>query len=158
MNSLRGSAACAIAPLLIVTSMACNSPTQLQSDPVVLDKNVVADVFGNHDGATDPGELQFVDEYFALHSEAWCISAMGHDIWNTEVLSADQVKALFVSMATRPYPSELVLRQSYDGTNIRTPYVSVVVLQRSVQIVITRLYRSPGAGIAAADWQELTVK
>jgi hypothetical protein len=143
---------------IVATSIVCNSPTQTQINPVALDRNIVADVFGNHDGVTSADELQALENYFADNIEAWCISGLGQESWTTSVVTPDQVRKSFASISSQPYPSEPALRQACGGLNIRTPFVSIAVLQRGDQILLTRFYRSPGTRISSAEWQRLPIQ
>ena len=164
MKSSSFSVHAAYAFLVISAAIGCDSPTESPSRSLLLDRQVVADVFGNHDGVTSSDELQALDNFFEANTEAWCVSSLSEQLWNSDEASADKVKACFVAMATRPYPSEQALRQAYEGINIRTPYVSIVVLHNNnfvnenIQFQVTKFFRSPGPGISSAHWDVLTVK
>jgi hypothetical protein len=155
----------AVCALFVVSEViGCDSPTEPSSRSVLLDRHVVADVFGNHDGVASSDELLALDDFFRTNGEAWCVSSLAEGLWNSNEASADQVKACFIAMATRPYPSEQALRQAYAGINIRTPYVSIAVLHNNsflnenIQFQLTKFFRSPGSGISSAHWDILTVK
>ena len=139
--------------LIVCTSIVCNSPTQSHSNSVTPDRNVAADVFGNHDGAD---ELSDLDSYFAANSEAWCVSGLRS--WYSNEVSAGEIISCIAGSATRPYPSERALRHDYEGVNIRRPFVSIAVLNAESQIIVTKFFRSPGPRISSADWEVLEVK
>ena len=40
---------------------------------VLVDEEVVADGFGNHDGTASEDELKSIEEYFSCNEEAWSI-------------------------------------------------------------------------------------
>jgi hypothetical protein len=169
-----------IVALFLILISGCNdsnSPTQYQSNAVVLgqiivgnnfthyldfhvvvDKNVVADVFGNHDESATLDELDNLDDYFAAHSEAWCLGRLGQESRNSYYITPEYAKFNFSSQRAAPYPSEHALRQSLDGASIRTPFVSIVVLQKQEQIILTKFFRSPGPGVGTAKWQRILVK
>jgi hypothetical protein len=142
--------------LLLTCSFGCSSSTDVDAPSVVLDKNVVADAFGDHNGTATADEVKLVDDYFAANAEAWCLTGIPSAA-ATEV-SADDVKRVFAQMATHPYHNENEFRAAYQGTSIKTPSVGVVVLRNGMQIIVTKFFRSPGPAISTAQWESLAVK
>ncbi len=146
--------------LLTVTAIiGCESPTDSPSVSVPVDRQVVADIFGNHDGVASSDELLALDEFFKANPEAWCVSSLSQELWQSDEASADQMKACLAAMATRPYPGEQALRQAYEGVNIRTPYVSIVVISsNNNQLQVTKFFRSFGSGVSSAHWVILNLR
>lgn len=144
--------------LVVSTLIGCDSPTESPSQPVPVDKQVAADVFGDHDGTASTAEMLALDDFFGQNDEGWSISMLSQELWKSNEATTDQVRTCFVSMTTRPYPSEQALRQDYEGINIRTPFVSIIVLRNKDQLEITKFFRSPGPGISSARWEALIVK
>lgn len=144
--------------LVIGAAIGCDYPPESPSNSSLLDRQAVADIFGNHDGVATPDELLALDDFFQANAEAWCVSSLSDQLRNSDEASADQAKACFLAIATRPYPSEQALRQAYKGINIKTPYVSIAVLQNNKQLHVTKFFRSPGPGVSSAHWDLLTVE
>lgn len=151
---------CVSLALFVVVLSACStkSPTESQPGQVALDKNTVADIFGNHDGVASSEEIAALDSYFSSNKEAWCLTDLGQESWYVSDVTAAQVRSYIASMATHPYPSEAGFRSAYQGENIRTPFVSVSVMRSDNGIVLVEFLRAPGPGISDADWEELPVK
>ena len=156
----KGSYLCqsACAFMMVGALIGCSSPTQPPSDAVPLDRQLVADVFGNHDGAATQDELRSIDEYFRTNIEAWCVSSISEALRESGEVSADQAKSCFAGIATRPFPDEQALRKAYESVNIKTPYVSIVVLRSDSQLALVKFFRSPGPGISGANWNSLRIK
>jgi hypothetical protein len=151
-------AAAGIAALLAGALNGCTNPTQSDSGTVMLDRNTVADLFGNHDGVASSQEVTTLNEYFSANAEAWCITDLPEESWTSQEVTAGQVKSYVEGMATHPYSSEEALRRAYEGASIRTPFVSVSVLRPGSSIAVTKFYRAPGPNISASEWEELSVK
>ncbi len=147
----------AVLTIALIAS-SCKSPTESGAATVTLDRNAVADMFGNHDGVASSQEVTALDDYFSTNAEAWCITDLGQESWYSQEVDAAQVKSYVEGMATHPYASEEALRKAYDGMSIRTPFVSVSVLLRGDPIAVTKFFRSPGPDISTAEWEELAVK
>jgi hypothetical protein len=124
---------------------------------VPLARELVGDVFGDHNGTASTDELRALDEYFELNVEAWCISSYGGISSTAVEVSSEEARRCFSSLATRPYPSEQALRQAYAGINIRTPWVSIVVLRADGQVWLMSFFRSPGPRVGSTWWQPLAI-
>jgi hypothetical protein len=148
--------ACAL--LIINAAAGCSSPTDAPAGSVLLDRQIVADVFGDHNGVASTDELSALGAFFAVNHEAWAVSNLPERLWMSNETTPDEVKACFGAVAAHPYASEQSLRHTFEGINIKTPYVSVVVLSSGQQIHVTKLFRSPGPGISSARWDILNVK
>jgi len=145
--------------LPMVFAFACkstSSPLEL-STGVPLDRNIVADKFGNDDSAASMEELQAVADYFALNDTAWCAQTCLPEVWTSTSISAEQVRASFM-LRTRPYPSEQALRNAFRGKIIETPWVSVMALQQTNnEVRAIACSRSPGPTFADAIWVRLKI-
>jgi hypothetical protein len=145
--------------LIIVFANGCKSPSSPQElqNGLQLDRNTVADKFGDNNGVTTTQELQGVADYFASNDSAWCLQICPSQVSDATSISAQQVKDSFV-LQCHPYPSEQALRSAYEGIAIKTPWVSVMMLeQNNGQINAVSFYRSPGATFANANWSRLKI-
>jgi hypothetical protein len=156
MNQLDIMAKLGLVATLFVVSMVCNGPTQEASITVSLEKTLVADMFGNHDGVATLDEVNAVDSYFAANAEAWCVT--GIPTWEATHVSPAEFKSSFAGVATHPYPSEQDLRAAFQSVSVKIPFVGIAVLQQRSQLTLAQYFRSPGPGIAAAKWELITVQ
>lgn len=148
-----------ILTLGLLLSSGCStasSPVEVHNR-ALLDRSVVADKFGDNNDTTTTEELQALAGYFSSNQGAWCLQACPLDDHESLTISAQQVRLSFV-LATHPYPSEESLRAAYSGIAIKTPTVSVIVLQQlDGQIYAVTYYRSPGATFSNAVWTQLQI-
>ena len=143
--------------LVLALFSGCKSPSSPEQQVYVpLDKNTVADKFGDNNGVSTPQELQAVDDYFAINDSAWCLQDCPPEDSSASV-SAQQVKNAF-TLACRFYPSEEALRTAFQGAGIKTVWVSIMVLrQTDSQIYVVSFYRSHGGSVASNEWTKLSM-
>lgn len=142
--------------VLVTGCKSTSSPEELQNG-VQLDRNSVADKFGDNNGTATAQELQSVVDYFAANDSAWCLQTYPLQDAAATTISAQQVKDSFI-LQTHPYSSEQAIRSAFDGIGIRTLNVSVVVLkQLNGQINAISFYHSPGATFSSANWTRLKI-
>lgn len=146
-----------VALLAFMFHLGCTSPTQPSGSEIAVDRNSVADLFGDHDGTASVDELAALDAYFAANAEAWCVGSFPLDDSASDRITAGEARSAFLKTTTKPFQSEVALGQAYEGVNIKTPYVSISVLHEDRQIKLVKFYRSPGPGISVAAWDRMTV-
>lgn len=145
---------------MALSLIACssNSPIQPESVTVTLDKNEVADLFGNNDGVTTSEELAKLEDYFSICPEAWCVTYLGNESWTADAVTPAEVKKDIESMATQPYSDGQLLRRAYIGKRLKTPYVAIAVLSYGDRISVTNFFRVPGPNVSGGEWVRLDVK
>jgi hypothetical protein len=157
MNTMECGVRFGLAILLGSLFFACNVLDDF-GDPVVsLDRTIVADMFGNHDGVATAQELTDLNEYFASNPEGWCITHCPAEYLSEMEIQAKVVREQVLNMHCHPYPSEQALRSANVGVNIKTPRITISVLRGGTQIVLWRLYRSPGPHFAEVAWELMAV-
>ena len=126
---------------------------------VVVDEEVVADGFGNHDGTASEDELKSMEEYLSSNEEAWSVGYIPHRYWGpVTVIPADTVLYAFKeNRLLGPYESEERLREAYEGVGFRTPYVGVYVIVSGEAYEITKFFRAPGGGFSESEWVRMKI-
>ena len=127
---------------------------------VPVDKKIVADGFGDDDGIASEDELMYVEEYFNVNQEAWCLGGFPRGYWGQTQIPADIVINTFHAnlKIDGPYKSELALREAYEGLSIRTPYVGIYLLVLSnEEYKITRYFCS-GPEVSEGDWTPMEIE
>ncbi len=139
---------------------ACEKSFEPIGEKTLIDISTVADRFGDHDGSTSESELEFINEYFTTHQEAWAIGSIAADYRNDDVYTIPSdtvVKTFNRSALLGPYNNENDLRQELNGLSIKTPFVGIYVLTRNSQCCIIKFFRAPGPRISDQDWDELQI-
>ena len=136
----------------------CNSPASPEQEiTALLDKDVVADKFGDNNGLVTPQELHAVDEYFVTNDSAWCHQGCTLQDSSASSISAQQVRNSFM-LACRFYPSEQAFRTALQGEGVKSVWVSIMVLrQYGTQIYASSFYRSHGGYFTSNQWTKLAI-
>ena len=146
-----------VAVLLALIFPAC-SDTGVEEEPkMILERTLVADMLGDHDGVASSQELIDLATYFGSNAEAWCITNCPAEYWSGTSIPATVVREKVLAMRTHAYPNEQALRAANAGTSIRTPYITISVVRQESQIYLVRLFRSPGSKCAEVAWEEMTL-
>ena len=145
---------------LFLFVISCEKSTESIGDGAMIDINIVADGFGDHNGSASLEELDFINDYFTSNKEAWTIgsNAAGDETYEVKTLPSEIVVKAFERVRPwGPYTSENNLRQELDGASIRTPLVGIYVLTRRSECFIIKFFRSPGPRVGEVDWEEFQI-
>jgi len=143
--------------LFLSIFLSCDNSDNVEEATVSFNSETVADIFGNKDGITSTQELLDLDQYFENNNEAWCISSCPGDYWFESDIPSEVLSEKLIIFQGSPYPSEDSLRQANGGKSIRTPYITISVLKSESQIILYKIYRSPGPRFGEATWTRLRI-
>jgi hypothetical protein len=150
----------AVILLVILLLFFCDKSTDPQAAVAEVDISIIADGFGNHDGAMSDYELVDIVKHFNHYTEAWAIGAIMlkyRDSHITYVSSLDLILMIQSASLAGPYNDEKDLRDQLKGLSIRTPRVGIYVIRYEEECAIVRFFRAPGARIGEQEWTELTI-
>ena len=144
--------------LILLLQSGCKSPSSPgQQTIALLDKNIVADKFGDCNAVATSQELRAVDDYFATNDSAWCHQGCVLQDSSASSISAQQVRDSFV-IECQFYPSEQAFRAAFQGEEFKSVWVSIVVLREfGSQIYVTSFYRAHGGDFTSNPWTKLAI-
>jgi hypothetical protein len=123
-----------------------------------VDKEIVADGVGDHNGSASEDELKFIEEYFNSNPVAWCLGIFPSAYAGTIQIPAEIVLSAFMESAlSGPYKSETDLRKAYEGINIKTLHVGVYVLISNEKCEIIQFWQAPGPRFSEREWVRMEI-
>ncbi|MFC1726547.1 hypothetical protein ACFL4T_13070 [candidate division KSB1 bacterium] len=144
---------------IFIYIFSCKSPSKPENVVLYVDKESVADGFGDHNGTASEKELEFIDNYLISNNEAWGIGAFPLSYRNSTAVPADTVLKVFKSANLwGPYESEYDLRREFVGMSFSTPNVGVYVIRYSKEYYIYKFFHSPGPRISLSQWIDIRIK
>ncbi|MCK4352295.1 hypothetical protein KAW65_02690 [candidate division WOR-3 bacterium] len=144
--------------IIIFLLVGCNKLNHQYKVTIPVNKEIVADGVGDHNGIASEDELKFIEEYFNSDPEAWCMGYFPLSYAGKTQIPADTVLWAFKQNSLAgPYKSETELREAFKGVNIRTPCVGVYVLILDEECEITHLFRAPGPQFSKSEWIQMKV-
>jgi len=121
-----------------------------------VDMNTFADELGDENGLASRVELASVSEYFQENDKAYFLAGSLNNY--DEPLNANDIKTNF-NVISSLYNSELELREAYNGVGIKTPWVSVYIVEgQGNTLIVTHIYRAPGPNVYEGDWERVEVR
>ncbi len=145
--------------ILIITSLFIfehcdNSLENNETNNVIIDKNVAADMLGNNDGNTSEEEVTKVDNFYNKSDIGFAVGSGYSNFGNS--IPADTIKKYFHIYAPL-CKNETELREAYKGISIKTPYVGIFVMKLNKGIIVINLYKAPGPNIYGGTWEEIKI-
>ena len=145
--------------ILIITSLFIfthcdNSVENNESNNVIIDKNVAADMLGNNDGNTTEEEVAKVDSFYNISDIGFAVGSGYSNFGNS--IPADTIKKYF-HIYSPLCKNETELRNAYKGISIKTPYVGIFVMKSNKGIMVIKLYRAPGPNVYGGNWDEIKI-
>jgi hypothetical protein len=132
----------------------CESSTEPLAKGVSIDREIVADCTGNHDGITTQTELDSLNQYFLINDKGWAVGS-GLTRFGDKI-PPDSLRDHFLIWGPL-FINETELRDFHKGIGIRTPFVGIYVLESNKNIMVVKLFRAPGPNVYSGDWQELQI-
>jgi hypothetical protein len=133
----------------------CKSSTELIAKGVSIDRKIVTDCLGDHDGITTQTELDSLNHYFLFNEKAWAVG-LGLTRFG-DYIPSDSLRERFLILGPL-FKNETELRNFYKGVVIKTPFVGIYVLESNKDIMVVKLFRAPGPNIYSGIWQEVKIK
>ena len=151
-KSLEGIVICSI-PLIYNCG---KNPVNYEIKDIFVDRELIADGFGDHNGVASKTELDEIDNYFKSNIEAYSLGVFPGDYQDkNEIPHSVIIDRLFAPIFDGPYKSEDELRKHYEGKAIKIINVGIYVFTKDVipeQYRITRFYKAPGANVSGGEW------
>ena len=132
----------------------CETSTEPLAKGVSIDRKIVADCIGNHDGITSQAELDSLYHYFHINDKGWAVGA-GLTRY-VDKIPPDSLIDHFLIWGPL-FINETELRDFHKGIGIRTPFVGIYVLESNKNIMVVKFYRAPGPNVYSGEWQELQI-
>ena len=132
----------------------CETSTEPVTEGLPVNRKLVADCLGDHDGITTSTELETLNQYFVSNEEAWVVGS-GLNQFEDEIPSDILQKNFLIDPPL--FRNETELREHYKDVNIRTPFVGIYVLESHKQILVIKIFRAPGPNISNSVWKELQI-
>ncbi len=141
------------------------NPVTYELKNIFVDKELVADAFGNSDGFASKDESDDIEKYFMSNNEAWGLGGFAYhneDYYNiNEIPLSDVINTLKIHGLGGPHRSEAELRNDLKGGSIKTPslgvYVFVQVYGISDKYRIKYYYKAPGLRISEQKWTSIII-
>jgi hypothetical protein len=133
----------------------CESSTEPIAKGVSIDRKIVADCLGEHDGITTQAELETLNQFFSINDKAWAVGS-GFNRPGNEIPS-DTLQKHFLIFPPL-FRNEIELRDNYKGVVIKTPFVGIYVLESNKDIMVVKLFIAPGPNVYSGVWQEVQIK
>lgn len=133
----------------------CKTSTEPVTGGVSINKEIVADYLGDHNGITTETELETLNQYFSKNDKAWVVGS-GFNRLENEIHSDTLIK--YFSIQSPLFKSKTELKDHYKNKNIRTPFVGIYVMESNRQIIFRKIFRAPGPNIYSSVWQEVQIK
>lgn len=138
----------------IILMINCKLSTESTAQGVSIDRKIVADCLGDHNGITTQTELDSLNDYFLINDKGWAVGS-GLTRFGNQIPS-DSLQKHFLIYGPL-FVNETELRNSYKDISIRTPFVGIYVLESNTNIIVVNLFKAPGPNIYSAEWQELQI-
>ena len=107
------------------------NPVSYELEDIFIDKRMVADAFGNHDGTASEDELNFIDNYFKSNLEAWADGVwLGKNLDKNEISLSEVIN--LIKRLEGPFKSEVELREHHKLPEGVTPKVTTVLINSAV--------------------------
>ena len=145
--------------ILIITSIFIfencdNGLENNETNNVMIDKNIVADMLGNNDTNATKEEIAKVDSFYNISDTGFAVGSGYSNFGNS--IPADTIKKYF-HIYSPLCKNETELREAYKGISIKTPYVGIFVMKSNKGIIIIKLYRAPGPNVYGGNWEEIKI-
>src|SRR4030042_622916 len=122
----------------------CETSIEPITEGVPINRKIVADCLGDHDGITTQTELETLDQYLLANNEAWAVGSGLTRFGNK--ISSDSLRGCFLIWAPL-FRNETELRDYYKNVGIRTPFVGIYILESNKHILVIKIFRAPGPNI-----------
>ena len=145
--------------ILIITSIFIfencdNGLENNETNNVMIDKNIVADMLGNNDTNATKEEIAKVDSFYNISDTGFAVGSGYSNFGNS--IPADTIKKYF-HIYSPLCKNETELREAYKGISIKTPYVGIFIMKSNKGIIIIKLYRAPGPNVYGGNWEEIKI-
>lgn len=141
--------------LIFLGFVACESIThEKQISTIKISIEKLADQLGDKNGATTLEELNFINDFFDNSKQMWVITnCLCSDC---KIILGNDVLSHFCTQGIA-YNSEDDLRDTNEGISIKTPFIGIALIERKINLEITKIYRSPGANFSSSSWDEIEI-
>ena len=95
----------------ILISCGIKNPVESELEDIFLNKEFVADAFGNSDETTSEAEMDSINNYFASNTEAWGFGGMPETYFNKNEISSAEAIGAISGKLHGPFKSEAELRR-----------------------------------------------
>ena len=144
--------------LLFLFASACGVTENEDEELVYVEKEALADGFGNHDSEADEDEILFIINYFINNGEAWAIGAISSAYWDstvTKISSSEVIQLLTQAPLIGPFSD----KDAFEDRSIRYPWLGVYLIKsQNDKYYIDQFFKAPGPQVGRDEyWTELEI-
>jgi hypothetical protein len=144
--------------LLILFLSSCGVTENDDDELAYVEKEALADGFGNHDGEADEEEIEIFTNHFNNNDEAWAIGAISSANWDSTVnkITSDEVVQL---LRQAPLRGPFSNKDAFEEISIRIPWLGIYLIKvKNDKYFIAQYFKAPGPQVGQDEyWTELEI-